>query len=223
MNSNMISSVSIIPTILATTEEEYREKLKKIEDSLEFEGGWVQIDLMDNKFVQNKSVGFDVIANDPTSLKREAHLMVDYPENWIDELVKSGIERIVFPVEDTEGIEERISHVKNHGLAVGLSVNPETPLAKVKPFIDKIDLLLILSVHPGFGGQEFIPETLEKVKEAAKLQVGADFVIEVDGGINESNVKEVVGAGANNVVIGAHLINGNITENLESIWQAINY
>ncbi|MCL5784929.1 MAG: ribulose-phosphate 3-epimerase [Patescibacteria group bacterium] len=219
----MNKDIQIIPAILAISEEEYCNKLAKIEKNGAFEGGWVQIDLMDNKFVQNQSISADIVAKYPTKLKKEAHLMVEYPENWIDSLVRAGVERIIFPVEDGSGIEERVKHIKDHGIEVGLALNPETPIAKVEPFVAKIETVLIMSVHPGFEGQKFLPEVLEKIGQAVRLrqETGTSFLIEVDGGINERNVWEVAEAGADILVIGSHLIDGNITENLEKIWQAL--
>lgn len=216
-----MNNIQIIPAILATSEEEYLEKLKKIQENPELKSNWVQIDLMDNKFVQNKSIGFEALEKYSANLRLEAHLMVKYPESWIDELIKLGVKRIIFPVEDADGIDERIAHLRNHGIEVGLSINPETPVAKVVPFIGKIDLLLIMSVDPGFGGQEFISETLNKVREAAQLKQTNNFKIEVDGGINETVANELVGAGADNLVIGEHLFNGNISQNLEKIIYSI--
>lgn len=219
----MISNPQIIPAILATTEAQYKDKLKKIEESGIFEDGWIQIDLMDNKFVQNKSIGLDVMAKYPTSLKKEAQLMVDYPQNWIDDLVKVGVERIVFPIEDGSGIKERIDHIKNHGVQAGLSINPETEVEKVRPFAGTIDLVLLMSVHPGFGGQQFLQGSLEKIRELVNLRrdSGANFLIEVDGGINEEVAKKVALAGADNLVIGSYLIDGDIAENLEKIWESV--
>lgn len=209
--------VNIIPAILATSEEEYQSKLRKVE-SLSYMK-WVQIDLMDNKFVQNQSIGPEAIAKYHTNLKLEAQLMVEYPENWIDELIKVKVNRIVFPVEDNEGIEERIIHIKNHGIEVGLSINPETPVETVEPFIDTIDLVLIMSVNPGFGGQEFISGSVEKVRRIKEL--GWEVVIEVDGGVNEEVVKDLIDAGADNLVIGSHLLEGNLDENLKKIKQSL--
>lgn len=211
----------IIPAILATTEEEYKEKLDLIESTPELEGAWIQIDLMDHKFVENESIKAEVLGKYPTNHPLEAQLMVEYPENWIDALIKASVSRIVFPVEDNAGIEERITHIKNHKIGVGLSINPETPVATIEPFLGKIDLVLVMSVQPGFGGQEFIPGTLEKVKEISRLRSEYNFKIEVDGGVNEENAKELVDAGVDNLVIGSHLLEGNIDENLEQIWQKI--
>lgn len=218
----MKSDIQIIPAILATSEKEYKEKLQKIEESGEFNGGWVQIDLMDNKFVQNKSIDPEIISKYPVNFKLEAHLMVDYPESWIDELIKAGVKRIIFPLEDEAGVIERITHIKNHGIIeVGLALNPQTPVAKVEPFVDKIDTVLLLAVLPGFGGQEFLPQTIEKIRELVKLKQENRFLIEVDGGISEQVTKQVEDAGADIAVIGAHLIDGDITKNLEKLWQSL--
>lgn len=219
MNDNSIPQ--IIPAILAITEQQYLEKLENIEDSGLFKNSWVQIDLMDNKFVHNQSIGPLSIRKYKTNLKLEAHLMVRFPENWIDDLIKSDIKRIIFPVEDAEGIAERIDHIKNHGIEVGISVNPETAVAKLLPFFDKIDMSLIMSVHPGFSGQEFIENSLLKIEQAKDFKKYFNFKIEVDGGINENNIQRVVNAGADCLVIGSHLIDGNIKKNFQKIYQQL--
>lgn len=216
-----MDNIQIIPAILANTEEEYKEKLEKLEAIPELSEGWVQIDLMDNKFVQNKSISPDIISKHPTSFKREVHLMVEYPENWIEDLVNVKVERIIFPVE-ADGVQEKINHIKNHGVEVGLSLNPETPVEKVLPFVSTIEVVLVMSVHPGFDGQEFIPESIEKIREAARLRSkNSNLVVEVDGGVDEGVVKSIVEAGADNLIIGSHLINGDTEENLEKIWERI--
>src|SRR3990167_7461718 len=212
--------VQIIPAILATIETEYQEQLTKIQESGDFTGGWVHIDLMDNKFVQNASIRPEIIAKHPANLKLEAHLMVEYPENWIDGLVKVPVGRIIFPVVDEAGIENRIEHIKGHELTVGLSINPETAVDLLKPFIELIDLVLVMGVHPGKQGQEFIPETIDKVRQLSKMREenSANFTIEVDGGISPDNAKLVKDAGASYLVIGSHLTKGDIDENLAEIW-----
>ena len=209
--------IKVIPAILATTEEEYYNKISEINNSGLFD--WIQIDLMDNKFVQNQSIEPDVIAKYKTNLNLEAHLMVEYPENWIDELVKiPQLNRIIFPVEDREGITERITHIKNHGKQVGLAINPETDISILEPFLNKIDLVLIMSVHPGFQGQKFIPETVNKINEVLRLRSGFDFKIEIDGGISEENIKQVADAGADIAIIGSGLFKyDNLKVGLEKI------
>lgn len=211
----------IIPAILATSEPEYLEKIEKVESNNLFDNSWVQIDFMDNKFVHNQSISPQTIKKYPTNLKLEAHLMVVSPDNWIEELIKTSVKRVIFPIEDSSGIEERITHLKNHGIEVGISVNPETSVSKVNPFFDRIDLLLLMSVHPGFGGQPFIPETIGKIEEAADFKKYYNFKTEVDGGINETTIPQVIKAGADYLVIGSYLIDGNIKENYQKIKQQI--
>lgn len=211
---------TIVPAILATTEEEYKQKLDRIKAGPELAEGWVQIDLMDNKFVQNRSIGPDVLVKYPANLSLEAQLMVEYPENWIDELIKIPVARIIFPVEDTEGVEERIKHIKNHGVQVGLSLNPDTGIEAVEPFIQDLDAVLVMSVHPGFGGQEFIPEVLPKIKNLKEMK--SNLIVGVDGGISPENAKLVSNAGADYLVVGSHLMEGEISKNLEKFQEAIN-
>lgn len=212
--------IQIVPAILATTEEEYTSKLKEIEDSNSFEGGWIQIDLMDNKFVQNKSIGTEVIAKHPTKLKVEAHLMVEYPENWIDELIKIKVSRITFPIEDQAGIKERIAHIKNAGIEVGVVLNPETSTDLVKDIVADLDSVIVMSVKPGFAGQDFIKEVLLKAGELKKLR--SDIWIGIDGGVSLDNAREIKEAGFDYLVIGSHLLEGDIEQNLEKFWEVLN-
>lgn len=216
--------ISVIPGILATTDSEYKMLLERLQAEPTLEGSWVQLDLMDGRFVDNKSVGPEVIAKYPNNFQLEAQLMVDYPGNWIDELVKIEVKRIIFPVEDNENIAGLIEQIKNFNKEVGLSVNPLTSLSVLDPFLEKLDIVLVMSVEPGFGGQGFITGSIDKVKELAKIrrQRKLDFLIEVDGGVTEENVKLLVEAGADNLVIGAkRLEEGDIDETLEKIWEQI--
>ncbi len=211
--------MQIVPAILATTEQEYKEKLEKIQASHSFEDGWVQIDLMDNKFVQNKSVGIEIIGKYKTELKKEVQLMVQYPENFIDELIKVGASRIIFPVEDSSGVTERIKHIRNHNIEVGLSINPETDESVLEPYVGIIDVVLVMSVKPGFSGQEFIPETFSKIK---KIKDKWGVKVGVDGGVNEKVIRGILEAGADYVVMGSHLLEGDIDANIEVIWERVN-
>ncbi len=210
---------NIIPAILAVTEEEYRAKLRKIEESREFE--WVQIDLMDNKFVQNAGIAPEIIARYPTDLKVEIHLMVENPANWMDKLKLLGISRLVAHIEvGDEEIRKFIDKVKEEGLEVGLAINPETEVDKVKLFLNEINALLVMSVHPGKSGQEFMPEVLSKIEEIK--QKNPDTLVGVDGGIGVENAKLVVDAGADYLVVGSHLTDGNIEENFQILWRQLN-
>ncbi len=211
--------LQIIPAILSTSESDYKQKLLKIESNRTLSSGWIQIDFMDNKFVQNKSIDCNIVKKYPTNLKIEAQLMVEYPESWIDELVRLDVARIIFPLELTSGITERIRHVKDHNKQVGLSVNPETAIENLTPFLSTIDSVLVMSVRPGFGGQQFIPESFDKVRSLRSLS--NRLKIGVDGGVNESVIKQLADAGADYVVIGSHLLEGEIDDNLNKLKKAL--
>lgn len=219
------SKFQIIPAILATTEVDYKAKLDRIRTCPELVEGWVQIDLMDNKFVQNRSIEPQIIAKYPTNFKLEAHLMVEDPMSWTTKLVKiNNIKRIIFHIEIEEDIEKIVQIVRGHGIEVGLAINPETTLEKLNPFISEIDVVLIPGVRPGFQGQEFIPETIYKIKECFRLRSNNNrhFRIEVDGGISKENIKEIVDAGADYLVIGSGLFKyDNLKEGLKKIKEAI--
>lgn len=213
----------IIPVILEATEEKFIEKLEKIKTCPELAEGWVQIDLADNKFVQNKSVGLDILARYPLPSRTEAHIMVLDPGSWVEGLVQVGIKRVIFHEEAGENIDNVIGEIKSRGMEVGMALSPETSVAVLKPFLDKLDIVLLMAVPTGFGGQEFIPATLDKVREVARLREenGLHFLIEVDGGVSAENAGELISAGADCLVVGSRLINGDIAENLKSIQQSI--
>lgn len=217
--------IQIIPAILATAEEDYKTIIYKIRSCPELVEGWVHIDFMDNKFVQNESIGPEIVDKYKLEfpLKLEAHLMVEDPKSWITELVKvSNIKRIVFHVEIKKDIEEVVKLAKDHGLEAGLAVNPETSVNNLEQFINKVDIVLVMGVHPGFQGQDFIPETLEKAKEVLRLRSGQiRFKIEFDGGVSENNIKKIIDAGADIAVIGSGLFKyDNLEEGLEKIRKA---
>lgn len=216
----MKTNVQLVPAILATSEKEYKSKLDKIQSSNAFDEGWVHIDLMDNIFVQNKSISADVIRKYPTPFNMEAHLMVQDPDKWIDSLIEANVKRIIFPVEVGNTLK-LLEKIKSYHIEAGISINPQTPIAKVTPFIGTIDLLLVMSVEPGFGGQAFIPEALEKVKQASQLKKTGEFLLEVDGGITPQTAKALSLAGADNLVEGSGLLQGDILENLEKFWEII--
>lgn len=214
--------IQIIPAILATTEEEYSSKLKLILDSKLFEEGWVQIDFADNKFVQNQTIGPEIVSKYPTDLKKEAHLMVEDPINWLEKVKQAGIERVIFHAE-TQEMHKTLDRAWELGLMVGLALNPETEIEVIKPFVDRLDVVQIMGVHPGFSGQEFLSNSFDRVKQASHLRAKNDKLnISVDGGVSSQNVYDLVTSGADHLVLASHLLNGNIEENLEHLWEAIN-
>lgn len=218
--------VQIIPAVLATSEEQYSADIAKLASSQSLSEGWVHIDFMDNKFVPNLSISPSVSAKYQLAFKKEAHLMVSHPSSpWINDLEKLGFQRIIMHLEsDTERwLMDNLRYLEDKDIESGLAINPQTQVEKVLPFKNNIDLLLILGVHPGFQKQQFIPETVDKVKKAAQLFKGKyGPKIAIDGGINNSNVKLLADAGADVLIVGSYLLQGDIDKNLEALWENIN-
>lgn len=210
----------ILPAILATTEEGFKTNIDQVESSGLFKDGWVQIDLMDNKFVPNTSIGLDVLAKYNISSKKEAQLMVTEPHDWVGGLADAHFERVIFPIE-IGNTADLIKYISEYSLQIGISLNPETPVDTVVDFLDTIDLVLLMGVHPGFQGQQFIPETIDRVRQLATFKEHSNFLIEVDGGVSTDSAKDLVDAGADILVVGSRLLNGNIKENLEKIKRAL--
>lgn len=213
----------VIPTILATTEEKYLEDLEKVKSCPELIGNWVQIDLMDKKFVPNLSVGLDVVEKYNDLPKKEAHLMVIDPENWVEKLSQLGFKRVLFPIE-VGSTQTTLDLIKKHGMQCGISINPATNIEILFPFIDQVDVILCMGVNPGFQGQEFITSVVDKIRVLidVKKDKNLSFEIEVDGGIDTENARMIVDAGADILAVGSKLFNGNISQNLEKFKEVLN-
>lgn len=219
--------VQIIPAILSTTEEDYERDILRYKETLllrnkqafSFKDGWVHIDFMDNIFVPNKSISPSVTTKYNTNLHKEAHLMVSRPLEWVDDLIEADFERIIFHIE-AEDIQKCIEYIKNKGLEIGLAINNGTPIEKIEPFADRLDVVLVMGVVPGLQGQEFIPQTINRVKETSHLRSKGNysFIIGVDGAVKDGNIKEIVNAGVDFVIVGSYLLKGDIDENLENLW-----
>ncbi|MFH0805740.1 MAG: ribulose-phosphate 3-epimerase [Patescibacteria group bacterium] len=200
--------IQIIPTIIAKDFQELQDKINKVELHAE----WAQLDVMDGKFVNNTTWQNPVdLKNLETNLNLEAHLMVKNPEEVIDQWIESGVKRIIIHYESTKKITEIIDKIKKAGLEVGLAINPETSLEVIGNFIEKIDLVLIMTVNPGFGGQDFLNESVDKIKQLRGEY--KDVNIEVDGGINLKTASKVIQAGANFLAVGTAIFKSdNIKE-----------
>ncbi len=212
--------VQIIPTTFSTTEEEYKARLTKLAQSASFKEGWVQLDLMDNEFVPNKSIGLDVIKKNPPPFKIEAQLMVVDPGEWLEGLFELKVDRIIFPVEIDKNILDFINLIKGNNIEVGLSLNPESKLEQLDPFLGLLDAVLLMGVKPGLEQQELDPGTFGKIKTLKEkiptLKVG------VDGGVKDTNIKQLIEAGVDYLAIGSYLFTGDFDENLENLWEIIN-
>lgn len=168
----------------------------------------IHIDIMDGHFVPNLTLGPRAVAaiNRATDLFLDVHIMIYNPFDYIEVLVKSGADRITFHFEATEDVEDTLNFIRRCGIQAGLAFRPETSFSMIPKYLDKCDLALLMTVSPGFGGQEFLPEVLEKIELTRKC-VKPDFLIQVDGGINPETARQCVKAGANVLVSGNYLYN----------------
>ena len=178
-----------------------------VKEAVEAGAKWVHIDVMDGMFVPNISLGFPVIKSlrKVTDAVFDVHLMIEEPGRYIDEFAAVGADVITLHAEATKHLHRAIQQVKAKGLKVGVSLNPATPLSALDYVLEELDMVLIMTVNPGFGGQKFIPYTLEKVKQVRAMcdAKGLNTDIQVDGGVSAANVREVLEAGANVFVAGS--------------------
>ena len=205
-----MKKIQISPSILSANFSQLGNEIKRLE-----EGGadMIHIDVMDGHFVPNLTIGPPVIKalRKQCSLKFDVHLMISPVHKYIDSYAEAGADIITIHPEATENLEASILKIKELNKIVGVSLNPESKIDLIEKFLDKIDLVLIMSVNPGFGGQKFMPEVLEKIKELKKIQEkkNINFDIVIDGGINFDNFKIAIEAGANILVSGTTIFKSN--------------
>jgi len=194
----------IAPSILSADFSRLGEEIRKVEDA---GADWIHVDVMDGAFVPNITVGPFILEaiRKVTALPLDVHLMIERPEQYISEFADAGADIITVHFEACTHLHRTIQAIKEKGKKAGVSVNPATPLVSIKYVLGDIDLLLIMSVNPGFGGQRFIPSALEKIKKARQMvdKIGANVSIEVDGGVKLENIGEVASAGADIFVSGS--------------------
>lgn len=212
--------VQIIPTVLATSGQQYQNDISRFASSESLRGGWIHIDLADNKFVPNRSINPKVIGKFPIPFQKEAHLMVTHPKEWIDKLVEVGFKRVIFHIEAEDDIDELIGYIREKRLEVGLAIKNETPIDQLEPYSSKIDVILVMSIVPGFQGQPFIPESFDKIRQIRSKNWPVK--IGVDGAVKDTNAKELIDAGVDFMIVGSYLLEGDIDEKLEQLWEAIN-
>ena len=178
---------------------------------------YFHIDVMDNKFVTNKNDPYDILKyyENLYNKRLDVHLMCEKPLSYIDKYINLNTEFITFHVEIKEDIEKIIKHIKEYGIKVGLAIKPSTDIRFIEPFIDDIDLVLLMSVEPGYGGQKFIPTTNLKIKELKELIKDKNILISVDGGIDNITKKYVKEADI--LVSGSYILKGNYEERIESL------
>ena len=216
-----MKKIQISPSILSADFSQLGNEIKRLE-----EGGadMIHVDVMDGHFVPNLTIGPPVIKNlrKHTKLFFDVHLMISPVHKYIKNYADAGADIITIHPEATENLENSINHIKELNKKAGVSLNPDTKISIISELLEKIDLVLIMSVFPGFGGQKFMPEVVEKIKNLKKIQKEKklSFDIEVDGGINFSNSKIVIEAGANILVSGTTIFkenNGDIKKNIDCL------
>ncbi len=194
--------IKIAPSILSADRTRLQEEVNEVEQYADL----LHIDVMDGKFVPPKTFTPKEIKALKTRLIKDVHLMVVEPENsFISDFIDAGAGIVTIHLEACRDIRGAINMIKDRGIKVGVSINPPTPLRTLLPYVDEIDMALIMSVNPGYAGQSFIPSVLSKVRELRKLREKLD--IQIDGGINKDTIKLAVEAGANIIVAGSAIFN----------------
>lgn len=211
--------VKIAPSILSADFAELGRDIERLHNA---EADFIHIDVMDGHFVPNISFGMPIIKaiRNKTDKVFDVHLMIENPSAYIDDFIEAGADLITIHYEAEKHIDRAIQYIKSKGVKVAVALNPGTPVSVLKNIIAELDMVLIMSVNPGFGGQKFITYSLDKIREVKELSkdVNDDLLIQVDGGIDATNVKDVIEAGANVIVAGSAVFkNGQIEENIKAL------
>lgn len=213
---------NIAPSLLAANFFDLSSQMKLLkEGNIEI----LHLDVMDGMFVPSISFGMPVISSLRKSVDFffDVHMMVENPERYIEDFYKSGANGITIHFEACKHIDRTISQIKSFGLRSGISINPATPVSLLQNILSEVDMVLIMSVNPGFGGQKFIPYSIDKIKELSKMRAERNqkFLIQVDGGVDVNNIKSLSDAGVDEFVAGSSVFKGDILNNIKALNDAL--
>ena len=207
--------IILSPSLLAADFSNLREQIAEVENA---GVKYIHLDVMDGLFVPNISFGFPIIEaiRKHSNMVFDVHLMIREPERYIERFIDAGADIVTFHAEATKKIDECIEIIHSRGKKAGLAISPKTPADTVYPYLDKLDMVLCMTVEPGYGGQKYIEEVESKIT-AIRKKVSTDVDIEVDGGIGAENILRPVGAGANIIVAGTAVFKDDIGKNIKEI------
>ncbi|GAA4360123.1 ribulose-phosphate 3-epimerase [Kangiella marina] len=209
MNGFIMQNIVIAPSILSA---DFARLGEEVENVLKAGADWVHFDVMDNHYVPNLTIGpmvCQALRDYGIDAPIDVHLMVEPVDRIIPDFAKAGATYISFHPEASKHVDRTIGLIKEHGCKAGVVLNPATPVSVLEYIIDKVDLVLLMSVNPGFGGQSFIPSTLRKCQEVRQLidQTGRDIRLEIDGGVKIDNIEEIAACGVDTFVAGSAIFN----------------
>jgi ribulose-phosphate 3-epimerase len=217
-------SYKLAPSILTADFTRLGEQIREVEAA---GVDWIHLDIMDGHFVPNLSFGPLLVraVRQATKLPLDVHLMIEQPERYLADFAQAGADRLTVHVETCPHLHRTIEQIKEVGCKAGVTLNPATPLATLEEILPEVDLVLVMSVNPGFGGQKYIPGSTAKIARLRRMldAVGPEAELEVDGGVNASTIAEVVGAGATVLVIGSAIFNSQapIAENVRRLRERV--